>query len=127
MGKSDHLDGKKFSHHRAHYLTQSTGNKSNNTANHHPTPRSQFGTHIAMPWMEPQDSQMADGATIPGLKRHMKPCAPIPGQLQLGIARIAETDCPVLIAGEHGVGKRSIAGAVAHVSGKASRSRRFTG
>jgi two-component system response regulator AtoC len=39
----------------------------------------------------------------------MKPCAPISGPLQLGIARIAECDCPVLIAGEHGVGKRSIA------------------
>jgi two-component system response regulator AtoC len=39
----------------------------------------------------------------------MKPCAPISGQLQLGIARIAESDSPVLIAGEHGVGKGSIA------------------
>ena len=63
---------------------------------------------------------MAYGATIPGLKRHMKPCAPIPGQLQLGIARIAETDCPVLIAGEHGVGKRSIARQI-HAMSRRSR------
>ena len=52
---------------------------------------------------------MADHATIPGLKRHMKHTAPVPEQLQLGIAQIAESDCPVLIAGEHGVGKRTIA------------------
>jgi len=52
---------------------------------------------------------MADSATVPGLKRNMKPFAPVSGQLQMGVARIAEGDCPVLIAGEHGVGKRSIA------------------
>ena len=30
-------------------------------------------------------------------------------RIQRAITRIAETDCPVLILGEHGVGKRSIA------------------
>jgi DNA-binding NtrC family response regulator len=52
---------------------------------------------------------MADTLTIPGLKRHLKHLTPVPGPLQPGIARIAESDCPVLLAGEHGVGKRSIA------------------
>jgi len=52
---------------------------------------------------------MAGSSTISGVKRHMKPSAPISGHLQLGIARIAECDCPVLLAGEHGVGKRTIA------------------
>jgi len=63
---------------------------------------------------------MADGSTISGLKRHGKPSAPIPGHLQLGIARIAETDCPVLIAGEHGVGKASIARQI-HAMSRRSR------
>lgn len=52
---------------------------------------------------------MADTSTMPGPKRSMKPFAPVSGQLQMGIARIAESDCPVLIEGEHGVGKRSLA------------------
>jgi two-component system, NtrC family, response regulator AtoC len=63
---------------------------------------------------------MADSSTIPGLKRHMKPSAPISGQLLLGIARIAECDSPVLIAGEHGVGKRSIARQI-HAMSRRSR------
>jgi two-component system response regulator AtoC len=54
-------------------------------------------------------------STIPNVKRQAKPSAParhfapIEGQIQRAIARIAESDCPVLIVGEHGVGKRSIA------------------
>jgi DNA-binding NtrC family response regulator len=64
---------------------------------------------------------MADHSTIPGLKRHMKHCAPLSGQLQLGIARLAESDCPVLIAGEHGVSKRSIARQI-HAMSRRSRS-----
>jgi two-component system response regulator AtoC len=63
---------------------------------------------------------MADSSTIPGLKRHVKHCAPVSGQLQLGIARIAECDCPVLVAGEHGVGKRSIAHQI-HAMSRRSR------
>jgi len=63
---------------------------------------------------------MADSLTIPGLKRHMKLGAPISGQLQPGIARIAECDCLVLIAGEHGVGKRSIARQI-HAMSRRSR------
>ena len=58
---------------------------------------------------------MAASATISGVKRHAKafaaarPFAPIGVQIQRAIERIAESDCPVLIVGEHGVGKRSIA------------------
>ncbi len=63
---------------------------------------------------------MADHATIPGLKRHMKHSAPVSEQLQLGIAQIAESDCPVLIAGEHGVGKRTIARQI-HAMSRRSR------
>lgn len=63
---------------------------------------------------------MADHATIPGLKRPMKNTAPLSEQLQLGIAQIAESDCPVLIAGEHGVGKRTIARQI-HAMSRRSR------
>ena len=52
---------------------------------------------------------MASIATIQSVKRQTKPFAPIEAQIQRAIARIAESDCPVLIVGEHGVGKRSIA------------------
>ena len=64
---------------------------------------------------------MADHSTIPSLKRHFKHSAPVSGQLQHGFARIAESDCPVLIAGEHGVGKRSIARQI-HAMSRRSRS-----
>ena len=40
--------------------------------------------------------------------------------MQRVIARIAESDCPVLIVGEHGVGKRSIA---AQIHAQSHRSR----
>jgi len=61
---------------------------------------------------------MADSATIPSFKRQAKPFiptrpfAPVEAQIQRAIARIAESDCPVLIVGEHGVGKRSVAGQI---------------
>jgi DNA-binding NtrC family response regulator len=45
----------------------------------------------------------------PSEKRSAKPFAPIGAQMQRAIARIAECDCPVLIVGEHGVGKGSVA------------------
>jgi DNA-binding NtrC family response regulator len=52
---------------------------------------------------------MATIATIQNTKRQVKPVPPIEARVQRAITRIAETDCPVLILGEHGVGKRSIA------------------
>jgi two-component system response regulator AtoC len=64
---------------------------------------------------------MAESATIQGEKRQTKPFAPIQGQVQRAIARIAESDCPVLLAGEHGVGKRSIAAQI-HAQSHRSRS-----
>jgi two-component system response regulator AtoC len=58
---------------------------------------------------------MASSATIQNVKRQtrtagtVRPFAPVEAQTQRAIARIAESDCPVLIVGEPGVGKRSIA------------------
>jgi len=59
--------------------------------------------------------------TFPGTKKQVKLSAHIEAQIQRAIARIAESDCPVLIVGEHGVGKRSIA---AHIHAQSHRSRR---
>jgi DNA-binding NtrC family response regulator len=52
---------------------------------------------------------MASTATIQNAKRQARPIPPIEARVQRAITRIAETDCPVLILGEHGAGKRSIA------------------
>jgi DNA-binding NtrC family response regulator len=43
------------------------------------------------------------------MKPAAKPFAPVGAQVQRAIARIAESDCPVLIVGEQGGGKRSVA------------------
>ena len=70
---------------------------------------------------------MADSATFQIAKRQTKPFVPtrhfgpIEAQVQRAIAHIADSDCPVLIMGEHGVGKRSIAGQI-HVQSHRSRS-----
>lgn len=63
---------------------------------------------------------MADSAIIPSLRRSTKPVAPIEAHTQRAIVRIAESDCPVLIAGEHGVGKRSIAAQI-HAQSRRAR------
>jgi DNA-binding NtrC family response regulator len=42
-------------------------------------------------------------------KRQAKPVPPTEARVQRAIARIAESNCPVLILGEHGAGKRSVA------------------
>src|ERR1700733_8347394 len=55
------------------------------------------------------DSSMASNGTTNGVKRHVKPPDSSEGRVQRAIARIAESDCAVLIVGERGVGKRSIA------------------
>jgi DNA-binding NtrC family response regulator len=54
------------------------------------------------------------------VKRQRKSFAPIQAQTQRVISRIADSDCPVLIAGEDGVGKRSIAEQI-HVQSHRSR------
>ncbi len=46
---------------------------------------------------------------IQNRKRHANPPLPTEARIQHAIARIAESDCPVLILGEHGAGKRSVA------------------
>ena len=63
---------------------------------------------------------MAGSATIQIAKQQMKPPGPIELQIQRAIARLADSDCPVLIVGEHGVGKRSIA---AQIHAQSHRSR----
>jgi len=69
---------------------------------------------------------MAGGVTIQVSKRQGKahfptrPFAPIEAQVQRAIAHIAESDCPLLIIGERGVGKRSIA---AQIHAQSHRSR----
>ncbi|MGD0730469.1 MAG: sigma 54-interacting transcriptional regulator [Terracidiphilus sp.] len=55
------------------------------------------------------------------MRRPTKSFAPIEAQIQRAIARIAESDCPVLIVGEKGVGKRSIAVQI-HAQSHRSRS-----
>lgn len=52
---------------------------------------------------------MAGSATIQGVRGQAKPFAPVDAQIQRAITRLAESNCPVLIVGEHGVGKRFIA------------------
>jgi two-component system, NtrC family, response regulator AtoC len=64
---------------------------------------------------------MAESATIQSVRRSTKPFAPIESQTHRAIGRIAESDCPVLIAGEHGVGKRSIAAQI-HTQSRRARS-----
>jgi two-component system, NtrC family, response regulator AtoC len=65
-------------------------------------------------------SLMEDKQSIQNPKRQERPLAPIEAQVKRAIARIAESDCPVLIVGEHGVGKRSIAGQI-HAQSRRSR------
>jgi two-component system response regulator AtoC len=64
---------------------------------------------------------MADSTTIQNGKRPTKPFAPIEAQTQRAIGRIAESDCPVLIIGEHGVGKRTVAAQI-HAQSHRTRS-----
>jgi len=52
---------------------------------------------------------MATITMIQNGKRQAKPAPPMKAGLQFVVDRIAESDCPVLILGEHGAGKRSMA------------------
>lgn len=51
---------------------------------------------------------MPVSTTFQSIKRQTTP-GPVDLQLQRAISRLADCDCPVLIAGEHGVGKRTVA------------------
>jgi DNA-binding NtrC family response regulator len=64
---------------------------------------------------------MATIAVIHNEKRQAKPSPPAEARIQRAIARLAESDCPVLILGEHGAGKRYIAARI-HAESNLSRS-----
>jgi DNA-binding NtrC family response regulator len=57
---------------------------------------------------------------IHNAKRQAKQNPPVKARLQRAVFRIAESDCPVLILGEHGVGKRFNAGQI-HAQSTLSR------
>lgn len=64
---------------------------------------------------------MASNVAINSAKRHAKPPDSIRGRMHFAVTRIAESDCPVLIVGERGVGKRSIAAQI-HAESNRARS-----
>jgi DNA-binding NtrC family response regulator len=64
---------------------------------------------------------MATIAMIQNGKRQAKPAPPAETRIQRAVDRIAESDCPVLILGEHGAGKRSVAAQI-HAQSNLSRS-----
>lgn len=59
--------------------------------------------------------------TIRDTQRPIKSPGLIPALFRLAVSRLAESDCPVLIVGEHGVGKRFTAAQI-HVQSHQSRS-----
>lgn len=63
---------------------------------------------------------MASTATIQNAKRQPAPLPSAEARMRRVIARIAESECPVLILGEHGVGKRTIARQI-HETSRLSR------
>jgi DNA-binding NtrC family response regulator len=63
---------------------------------------------------------MATIAMIQNGKRQAKPAPPTDARIQRAIARIAESDCPVLILGEQGTGKRFVAAQI-HAQSNQSR------
>jgi two-component system, NtrC family, response regulator AtoC len=64
---------------------------------------------------------MAGSVPVPVARKQVRLAGHIDAQMQSAIACIAESDCPVLIVGERGVGKRSIA---AQIHAQSHRSRR---
>src|ERR1039457_6431214 len=66
-------------------------------------------------------SPMAGITTIHNGKRQTHWIPPVEARMQRALGRIAESDCPVLILGEHGVGKRSMAAQI-HAQSNRSRS-----
>jgi DNA-binding NtrC family response regulator len=64
---------------------------------------------------------MPGNAPHQGVRRQTRQFAPIEAQIQRAIGRIAGSDCPILIVGERGVGKRSIAAQI-HAQSHRSRS-----
>jgi DNA-binding NtrC family response regulator len=64
---------------------------------------------------------MTMASTTRDAQRPIKSPGPIDGQFRLAVSRLAECDCPVLILGEHGVGKRFTAAQI-HVQSHRPRS-----
>ena len=63
---------------------------------------------------------MTGTTPVQRVRRQVKPFVSIEAQTQRVIARIADSNCPVLITGEHGVGKRSVAGQI-HAQSRRAR------
>jgi two-component system, NtrC family, response regulator AtoC len=63
---------------------------------------------------------MAFPATVQLAKRHAETLGLIDAQVQRAIDRIADSECPVMVVGEHGTGKRSVA---AQIHAQSQRSR----
>ena len=63
---------------------------------------------------------MATIAMIKNGKWQAKPAPPTEARIHRAIARIAENDCPVMILGEHGAGKHSVAAQI-HAQSNLSR------
>lgn len=63
---------------------------------------------------------MAEEANISSRRTQSLPFLPLAEKIHHAIARIAESDCPILIAGERGVGKRLIATKI-HAMSRRSR------
>jgi DNA-binding NtrC family response regulator len=64
---------------------------------------------------------MVKNATLYTLEPHVRPPASIEARIQTAISRIAQSDCPILIVGEPGVGKRPVA---IEIHSQSNRSRR---
>ena len=63
---------------------------------------------------------MSGTATSQLTRRQTRPSAPLDGAIQRTILRIAASNCPILIEGEHGAGKRSVAAQI-HAQSHPSR------
>ena len=63
---------------------------------------------------------MASSGTIQGVKRRTKPLTYIEPRIRRVLAQVADTDFPLLLAGEHGAGKRTVA---LQLHGQSHRSR----
>ena len=69
----------------------------------------EFGSCIATNRAKDRELSMASSASLQGAKRQTKAVLPMEAQIRRMIACLAEIDFPVLIVGEVGVGKRSVA------------------
>ncbi len=78
-----------------------------------------FGTCIAKGW-DKTGSTMTSSEMTQDVKRRTTASPTVERQVDVPLARLAECECPILIEGEHGVGKRY---AAAHIHALSHRSR----